>query len=59
MNVVWWTAPLVLALAPWMGAADDVTAIQEAKLERFAQTRAQAFEDYHGRAVLLEFFAFW
>ena len=55
---VLWTAPFVLALAPW-AAADDYATIQEAKLEGFAQTRAESIEDYHGRAVLIEFFAYW
>ena len=29
------------------------------ELEGFAQTKAKSFDDYAGRAVLLEFFAFW
>ena len=29
------------------------------ELEGFAQTKAKSFEDYAGRAVLIEFFAYW
>ena len=29
------------------------------ELENFAQTKATSFEDYQGRALLIEFFAFW
>jgi hypothetical protein len=28
-------------------------------LEGFAQTKAKSFDDFAGRAVLIEFFAFW
>jgi p-aminobenzoyl-glutamate transporter AbgT len=28
-------------------------------LADFAQTKAKSFEDFSGRAVLIEFFAFW
>jgi len=28
-------------------------------LDDFAQTEAKSFEDFTGRAVLLEFFAYW
>ena len=29
------------------------------ELEGFAQTKAKSFDDYAGRAVLIEFFAYW
>jgi hypothetical protein len=28
-------------------------------LEGFAQTKAKSFDDFAGRAVLIEFFAYW
>jgi hypothetical protein len=33
--------------------------IPEIELEGFSQTKAQTFDDYLGRAVLFEFFAYW
>jgi hypothetical protein len=32
---------------------------EELELEGYAQTGAKAWEDLYGRAVLLEFFAYW
>jgi hypothetical protein len=29
------------------------------ELEDFAQTKAKSFDDFVGRAVLVEFFAYW
>ncbi len=29
------------------------------ELEGFAQTKAKSFDDFTGRAVLIEFFAYW
>ena len=29
------------------------------ELEDYAQTKAQSFDDFLGRAVLIEFFAYW
>jgi hypothetical protein len=33
--------------------------IPEVELADFGQTGAKSFEDYYGRAVLIEFFAYW
>lgn len=53
-------AALALALAAPGAAAQDASAmLAEAKLEGFAQTQAVAIDDYQGRAILLEFFAYW
>ncbi|MEM7516002.1 MAG: hypothetical protein AAF368_03635 [Planctomycetota bacterium] len=34
-------------------------ALPEADIADLAQTEAESFDDYAGRAVLLEFFAYW
>ena len=31
----------------------------QAELDGFGQTKAKSFDDFAGRAVLVEFFAFW
>lgn len=33
--------------------------LPEVKLEGFTQTKAETFDDFFGRAVLIEFFAHW
>ena len=38
------------------GVGSKMPAVQ---LEGFAQTGAKSFDDYMGRAVLIEFFAYW
>lgn len=49
---------LVLALAA--GAAAGVgDTLPEANLETFSATPAKSLDDYLGRTVLLEFFAYW
>jgi hypothetical protein len=58
------TQPLVaLALSLPLGgalAAQGVgTKLPPLELEDFTQTAAKSFEDYFGRAVLIEFFAHW
>lgn len=42
--------------APANGVGDP---LPEASLEGFSQTRATSLEDYSGRALLIEFFAYW
>ncbi len=51
-------APLVLAAA---ASAQDVgtTLPGSFELSDFTQTGARSLADYRGRAVLLEFFAYW
>jgi hypothetical protein len=47
---------LLAAHAPAQGVGSK---LPEVELEGYAQTKAESFEDYTGRAVLFEFFAFW
>lgn len=35
------------------------TPLPEIELEGFSQTGAKSFDDFFGRAVLIEFFAYW
>jgi len=46
-------APFAL---PGSGVGDP---LPEAELEGFTQTGATTLSDYAGRAILIEFFAFW
>ena len=51
-----------LALAAFALPARDVAAgesLPPVELEEFAQTKAKTFGDLTGRAVLIEFFAYW
>jgi hypothetical protein len=41
------------------GRAEAGGQLPPIELEEFAQTKAKTFEDLAGRAVLLEFFAYW
>jgi hypothetical protein len=55
-----WSAPLVLTLASSTGAPGDSAGLfDDVGLEGFAQTHAQSIDDYQGRALLIEFFAYW
>lgn len=50
----------VVALCAPPAAAQGVgTKVPAVQLEGYAQTGAKSFEDFMGRAVLIEFFAFW
>jgi hypothetical protein len=52
------TLGLAGLIAP--AAAQDVgTPIPKIELEGYSQTGAKSFEDFYGRAVLIEFFAYW
>ena len=56
--------PLILALAlaalSMPALADNVgTALPHADLEGFTQSPAKTFDDYLGRAILIEYFAYW
>ena len=52
--------PLAVAALAWSAPAQGVgSAVPKLELEGFAQTKAETFDDYNGRTVLLEFFAFW
>ena len=53
-------APLALGLVAAVAYADGVgSRVTEADLEDWAKTEAQSFEDFTGRAILIEFFAYW
>jgi hypothetical protein len=47
---------LLASPAPAQGVGSKIPKVE---LEGFTQTEAQTFDDYLGRAVLFEFFAFW
>lgn len=53
-------APLALAaLALPLPYAPAGGQLPPAELGDFAQTKAKSFDDFAGRAVLIEFFAYW
>ncbi len=47
-----------LALAPTLGAQVG-SPLPPVQLEGLSQTPAKSFDDYMGRLVLIEFFAYW
>ena len=49
--------PLVIGLASPSRAGDTVK--NTAQVADFAQTGAQSWSDLQGRAILVEFFAYW
>ena len=52
--------PLVLVAGASLGEAQGVgSRLPELELEGYSQTKADSFEDFQGRAVLIEFFAYW
>jgi len=52
--------PLALLAGLSLAEAQGVgSRLPEIELEGYAQTKAKAFEDFKGRAVLFEFFAYW
>ena len=48
-----------LLLSGSAGAQEPGSRLPEVKLRDFTQTEASSFDDFYGRAVLLEFFAHW
>ena len=53
-------APFVLGALAATAHADGVgSRVTDVELENWSQTEAQSFGDYTGRAVLIEFFAYW
>ena len=49
--------PVLYTVTPWaQGVGSKLPAIE---LEDFALTPASSFDDFFGRAVLIEFFAYW
>lgn len=50
----------VCAAAPMLLQAQGVgSKMPEVELEDYSQTPAKSFDDFMGRAVLIEFFAYW
>lgn len=53
-------AALTALVPPTTAPVADVgSPLPEVALEGFSQTKAESYDDFHGRAVLIEFFAFW
>ena len=53
-------APFALATLAFPAAAQGVgSKMPVVELEGFSQTGAETFDDFQGRAVLIEFFAYW
>ena len=54
--------PIAVAIAALALAAHGAPAggsLPPVEVEEFAQTKAKSFDDLSGRAVLIEFFAYW
>jgi len=47
------------ALALFAPAGHAGGQLPRVELEGFAQTKAKSLDDYAGRAILIEFFAYW
>lgn len=57
-----WILALTLASCALVGSAGAQgvgSKVPAVELVEFTQTAARSFDDYLGRAVLIEFFAFW
>jgi len=50
---------LVLALCPAVAPAQVGRPLPAAEIEDLQLTAAESFDDFVGRAVLIEFFAYW
>lgn len=53
------TALALAAFACPLRIAQGGDSLPPVALEDFGQTKAKTFEDFSGRAVLIEFFAYW
>ena len=52
--------PLASGLLALSSSAQGIgSAMPKVELEGLAQTKAASYDDYFGRAVLIEFFAYW
>lgn len=52
--------PLLFLAGASLAEAQGVgSRMPEVGLEGYSQTKADSFEDFQGRAVLIEFFAYW
>ncbi len=52
-------AAALLSASPPVNAQNEGRYLSDVPLEGFSQTGAKGFDDYVGRAVLIEFFAYW
>jgi len=50
---------LALVLFAAVASAQVGSVLPDPKLSDFTQTKAKRWQDFSGRVVLLEFFAFW
>ena len=57
--LLWIPALALCALAATAGGQGAGSKLPPVELEEFARTQAKSFDDYFGRAVLVEFFAHW
>jgi hypothetical protein len=55
----WTSAALLCAFAAPAVAQGVGSKMPVVELEGYSQTPAKGFEEFTGRAVLIEFFAFW
>lgn len=53
------TVAALLLPASRATAQNEGRALRDVPLEGFSQTGAKSFDDYVGRAVMIEFFAYW
>lgn len=52
--------PLALLAGASLASAQGIgSRLSGVELEGYSQTKADSFEDFQGRAVLIEFFAYW
>lgn len=55
-----WAVPALLTMAAVPATGQDVGSyLPSLELDDFAQTGARSLDDFVGRAVLIEFFAYW
>lgn len=60
MKLIRGLAAIVCAAVPVLSFAQGVgSKLPVVELEGYAKTPAKSFDDLTGRAVLIEFFAFW
>jgi hypothetical protein len=53
-------APLALAALSLAAPAQDVGSnVSTLEITELAQTEAKTYDDFFGRAILIEFFAYW
>lgn len=59
----WTIAPAVLAALACIAPAEPADVVgsrlDDVVIEDLAQTEAESFADFTGRAILIEFFAYW